>query len=421
MKPLPLFLGVSVVANVALAVLVWLRISPASQSVRSGTDAVAAGSANTTAGEKIPPALRAALASGDPAALTAAGVPAETIRALTVGQAVDAFVDHQRAMQPKGERVRYWRNLARAEDTALGAERKRAEQNINEAFQRVYGEGVGDLFFSRRSSGRSVLAPATRARLDRIERDYEEMEQQITASQDGSPLLHSDREKLELLQVEMRRDLDAALTPAERELIALHDSHTAYTVRDRFGAVLETEEDYKKIFALQKAFDDRLIGSGTQESPESQRKSEQKLMDDIRAALGPEKWAAAQRAGDPDVRILEFLQQRLHLPNERTEAVLAARSRYAAQSQQINADLGLSEFDRKTQLQMLATRAKSDLANELGFEGSEAFAKQAGWISILQNGRAFSLDPADAPLTVGLQVGTRGTTLPPPRTEAPTK
>lgn len=402
MKPLPLVLALSLAGNLALAVALWWRPrSPA--PVPTPASAPASGRVASD-GTKESGALPAAFASGDPAALAAAGVPADAIRALIVGRAFDAFQARLRAGRPAQLEGKYWKRPQPdyAQMRQLRIESDRATREFSEAIRQTYGDDLNTLFGDRKL-GIAALPAEKQEKLRQIDRDYTEMEQQIYADQNAGIQLPSDRDKLKLLRAEKERDIAATLTPEEREQLALRDSPTANTVRYRYGDALETEEDYKRIYALQKAFDDRFntpeahaANQSGSEAARMRREAEQKLIDDISAAMGPEKWATVLRTNDQDANALAAVTRRLNLPAQATTAVFATRESYAAQSMRINAAPDLSAADRKAQLQALATKAQADLNATLGPEGGAAFAQQAAWISLLKSGQAYSLNPADA-------------------------
>ena len=138
-------------------------------------------------------------------------------------------------------------------------------------------------------------------------------------------------------------------------------------------------------------------GATTPEARAARQAAEQKLQDDIRAALGPDNYAAFQRANDQDYKTLTSVAKRLSLPETTADTVYATRDTYAAQSQQISQNPALTPAERRDQLSHLATQAKTALTATLGSEGAEAYAQRAQWLNMLKNGNAFSMNPKDAP------------------------
>jgi hypothetical protein len=407
MKPLPWLFTVSVAANLGL--LVWgLRSKPPAPPASPAPAMKSPASAGDAAA-----ALRAALVSGDTAALAAAGVPPDAIRAFTIGRAFDVYQGRMRALRPVKD-DRYWRtpvvDFAQARERRL-AESK-AEQDFSEAVRTTYGENYESLF-NGGNQALAALPPEKRERMRQIERDYAEMEQLINADKGSGIQLPSDRDRLKLLSEEKERDIAALLTPAERELIALRDPNswsTAGTVRWLFGDVLKTEEEYKRVFALQKAFDERFpYEDGPQEPAQREPRlaAERKLMEDMRVALGPERWAEAERASDPDASIVDQLTRRLNLDPKVTDTVLALRTRYADESIRINSNLALSFDERSAQIKALAATAEADITATLGPGGGAAFMQNTSWVRWMRNGQAFSVDPKGLPLAGRPLIGTR--------------
>lgn len=330
--------------------------------------------------------LRAALASGQIRDLEAAGLDPAAARDLVLGRRLAAVLQRPR---PGGER--WWRA-----DPASAQAREQLRREVG----LVLGEALGD-DAGLAGPGLDFLSPEKRAALRRIDQDYAELRARFGA---GGIVLPSDRERLRLLTAERERDLAALLTPAEREAYDLRLSPSAATVRARYGEGLETEEEFRRVFALQRAFDARFPAdsaaarndaAGRQQFAEAQRQ----LENEVRAALGEAAYARVRRAQDADLRNLEGLATRLNLPPDTTTRLAAARESFATASQQVQADVNLPPDQRRARVQALAAEARTTLTQTLGPEAAEAYARQSPWVTMLQGGLAFSLTPpADLPV-----------------------
>ena len=387
MKLTPLLLVASLVANVALLAFVATRPP-------STAPAAAPATAHTTAAASpgLSAALRAALASGDAAALQAAGLPADLARDLALGRAFARFQQKiQAARAGASDDGRWWRTG--------GANRNReaellARRELSDAMLAAFGDDLG---IGGADSAQLAFLPAEkRTALRRISQDYNEMMAKFSA---GGIQLASDKEKLRLLRAERDRDIAALLTPAELADYELRTSPSAATVRARYGDAIATEADFKKLFALQKAYDekfptDALNGRISPETLRTRSEAQQQLQADIRAAVGDDAYAALKRNTDTELRALDSLVTRVGLPAATTDRVATARDTYAAESQRINADPSLSPPQRRAQLQELGTRARTELNTTLGAEVADAFTPRASWVGMLQNGLAFSTAPA---------------------------
>ena len=425
MKLAPLILGGSLVANAALVGYIFHLRGSSGAAANAPSAAVASPrSAPTAAGTAQ---LQVALVSGDVAAMEAAGFSPDVIRAIRIGRAFDKFQAATRALRPKPRDEKFWQRGNRDSGRmAIEArvEQRKAQRELSEAMSDAYGNDLESIF-SDRDGQLSFLSAAKRDQLSRIERDYQDMEAQIYAEQEGIQL-PSDRDKLKLLRAEKERDILAMLTPEEREQYELHLSNTANTVRARYGDAIATEEQYRKIVALKKALDDEWKPKlesfqGSRTPPEVMRaynEAQDKVAEAIKAAVSPDDWARAQQANDQDYRALSSLTQRLNLPAPAAPAVIAARDSYAAQSAAINADASLTPAQRRSQLQDLAKQAQNALQSTLTSEGAEAYAQRAQWINLLKNGQAFSTNPKDA-TRPRFGVGSSVHPLPPPKGTPP--
>ena len=423
-KLIPLLLILSLAANAALL----FRSSTRPAGAASSTAATAFEKAQVSTAT-LPAGLAALLASGDIEALKAAGFSAEDARAITIGRAYAKFTEQMRALRPSAKETdeKYWRGNPFSNFNKMTAEQRaamnKAQRGLSEAMRTAFGD---DASFNPFGDSRSrFLSAGKREELRRIEQDYSEMTSDIYREQNGIQLA-SDRSKMKLLQEEKERDIAAALTPEEYEQYQLHSSQTANNIRGRFGDAIQSEEDYKKIFALQKNFDAQypndmfMSGSPAQDEMRARSEAQRKLNEDIRAAIGEENYASFQRANDNDYKTLTSLQNRLKLPAGTVDQIYSSRDTYAAQSQQINANADLTQQQRREQLTALAAQAKTDLAATLGQEGADAYAQRAQWMQMLKNGTAFSTNAKDAQ---GMNFGGYSTVYPvrSPRPAAPPK
>lgn len=408
MKKSTLFLTLSVAANAALVVVALNRNSDATLPASSSVPAAKSASATSAGAATLTAAQVAALESGDVAALEAAGLTPEMAKSLSIGRAFSRLQAQMKSLRDStdsSDGKAYWKRTGGYMGIMQNREQRVAMMKVQREFaeemRKVFGEDAAmGLGGDRRTA---FLPAAKREALSRIEQDYSEMQSEIYMDMNGIQL-PSDREKMKLLTQEKEADMMAALSPEEYEQYQLRNSETANNIRNRYGEAIQSEEDYKKIFALQKAYDAQynnqdLVMSGgaiNQEVMAARRAAEQQLQKDVLAAIGEENFAAYKRANDQDYKALSSVEKRLGLTAGTADSVYASRDTYAAQSQAIMANESLSQADRKAQLQALAATAQSDLTAKLGAEGAEAYATRAQWMRMLKSGSAFSTSAKDA-------------------------
>lgn len=383
MKATSLLLAASLAANAALLAAFVLR-SPSSSAHQVATTSQPKG---TTASSARDAELRAALESGDRAALQAMGISADVARELALGRAFSRIAEKVRAARAtENPDERWWRQPNAGGSRELSLQLRR---EVSDAMIAAFGEDLSTL--NGGGGTLAFLSPEKRDALRRIGQDYDEMMAKYGA---GGIQLASDREKLRLLRAERDRDIAALLTPEERQAYEMRTSPSAAVVRSRYGDALQSEDDFQKIYALQKAFDDKFPrDAGAAANFQQRSVAERQLQDDIRVALGEDKFAALRRASDPDLRNVESLATRLALPPNTTDRVAAARETFAAESQRINADTTLNPPQRRAKIQELGTQAKSEVASILGGEATDAYAQRSTWLNMLQGGVAYSTTP----------------------------
>lgn len=398
MKTSTLLLTASLAANVALVALLYTRSANASvDPARAAANAHASSTPAVNSGSDAMEKLKAALASGDLAALQAAGLPPELARKLALGEVMSRYADRIRALQAKNDDKRWWRSGNSAASREASSQ---ARRELYEGLTKVLGDSLA-LDGNPALASMSFLPADKREALRRILEDYQDMNSKFSGS--GGVQLASDRDKLKLLNSERDRDIAALLSPGELAEYQERTSSSAQTLRARYGDAITSEDEFNKLYALQKAYDDKYAAlasdpSGRISSDAMKQRADAaaQLQTDMRAAVGDDAYTALRRAADPEMRALDSLVSRLNLPATTTDTVAAARDTYAAQSQSINADASLTFPQRRAAIQDLAAQAKNDVTSALGSEAADAYVQRASWIGMMQNGLAFSTSPAPA-------------------------
>ncbi len=399
MKPTTLLLAASLIANVALVGAFYTSrptggaADPAGKFVSSGHSATSDKSANT------------ARAGSDAAG--AAAAPADAARDAALGRAFARFAEKMRAAQAAGTGDGKWWRTKSGAGSLSREQMAQARRELSEAMIAAFGDdlGIGGVDNSRLA----FLPAEKRDKLRSILGDYDELMAKFGAQ--GGIQLASDKDKLKLLTSERARDIAALLSPEELADYEMRTSSTANNIRNRYGDGIATEEDFKKIYALQKAYDDKFSmenfnGRMTPETMKARTEAALQLQADLRSTLGDAAYTALKRASDGDLRQVEALATRLNLAPDTTDRVAATRDSYAAESQRIMADASIPFPQRREQLQALAARAKSDLTATLGAEAADAYAQRSQWMNMLQGGMGYSTTPtANSPGALSLGGG----------------
>lgn len=380
----------------------------------------------TLAGEFAPsPDVAAALSrafSGDSlvgfrALLEAAGIEPKLRRQLLQVALTHRYEERFRDNTfPYGELMRreWWRDPDMEEYHPAGISAKRRQEDslaMSKQFEAELAELLRedprqlDLddpdngWLARRFSG---LPKEKALSLHRIERDYQELEQEIHARA-GNFLLPSDEEKLRLLKEEQERDVAALLTPEERAEWQLRASSTADRARNHATRYRASEEEYRRIYALQKTFDEAFEdpdpfaprAERSEQDWKARQEAEKALETEIRAIVGDERHAEARRRQSTDFTLAEAAAERLGLPADTAHRLYSLREPAAAESRRIATDPKLSPAERKTALARIAAETRAKLQDTLGREAAEAYVERGGmgWLGSLDEGVAVSFDP----------------------------
>jgi hypothetical protein len=316
------------------------------------------------------------------ARLRAEDFPPAVIRAILTAQIREQFAARRKAIEAAEAEQPYWlpmrdpktqaelRALARDEQKALkellGPD---AENNIAAALRRIMPE----------------LSPEKIEQLAQIRERYLEQRSALYANVSG-PTLPDEYEKINALDKAMRGEFAAVLTPQELEDYNLRDSRTAVQLRNNLAAFNPTEQEFRTLFKLQSAFDEQYGQMGPGMSSDQMRarsEAQRQLNEQIKAALGGERYADYQRSTDYNFRRTTQLVARLNLPPETANELYALQQ--SVQQQAMDARrMATSPSERTAQLSALATDAEAKLLAKLGPSGLEAYQQYAGsWLNNL--------------------------------------
>lgn len=421
MKALPLILVTSLVANAAL---VTVTIRNFTAHTGGGDNPHATSSASPSAGTSKPrassssakptlaPDVVAALNTGDAETLRdflrAAGLPDEMVRSIVQMRVWKNYEARLKALNPQTNpdpNKPWWKEDRNQQQNRWGGmtkeqreESRRLQREMREETERLLGVDPNQ---SRWQDQRlAFLAPEKRQALQEIQQDYQELISEVNQEMQGFRL-PSDAEKLRFLQDEQKRDLEALMTPEERQAYDLRMSSTAQQLRWKMTQYDASEAEYLAIFPIQKAFDDKynLQNDGYSAQPErdqnywkERREAEKQVQDQIKSILGEQRFADSVRMQDNDWRQLEAATRRLALPADTPALLYSLRDTASANVQQIADNPNLATDQKKAALAALATSTRDQVRASLGAEGAEAYFKNngMGWLKELDKGNTIT-------------------------------
>ena len=236
----------------------------------------------------------------------------------------------------------------------------------------------------------SYLPPDKQDRLQSVMEKYQDLEQELYGRSRGL-VLAADQEELKQIQRHRRAELAAFLTPDELENYDVRHSETANTMRSQLAGFQPSEEEFRKIFRLQKAFDESFDQSfDTRDESAMAIKSraaddaQDALSGEVKAILGPQRFAEYQRAQDGDYRSLLQVAERFEVPPEAANKVYNVKQAAEQYKLQVESNPALTDEQRARAMVAIARESERFVSTTLGSEAFQAYQQTGGqWLGNL--------------------------------------
>jgi hypothetical protein len=393
-----LLLALSLVANVVLA---WRCLAPAPSAASPQPAASAkAGPAKTAAVAPPPAAVRPVATTPASHAelrdrLRALGLPEADVQVAVRAQVEARRLARQREWLAEAARQPWWRgaNTPPANTPVQNRELRELRRAEREELLALFGPAA--LAAPADLERFAYLPPDKAARLAVLERDYADDRRAATENRPGSA---ETQERLRQLADERDRALAALLTPEEQALRDRLNSQTALNLSDYFPNFSPTAAEAETIYALTRAFDDQFRGFNASAMTNRQAATE-KLQQDLRAALGPDRYTEWQRAQRTEYMSLMEMQRRFSLPQPAIDTLAPLPAQALEAAKRIDADPALTPDQKRTARAALAEQVGTKVRTLLGPELGGTYLAEVGrwWMIPLASAAAPGSAPAPAP------------------------
>jgi hypothetical protein len=331
------------------------------------------------------------LNSGDLPSLVArlreTGFPPAMVRAIISAQLQEQFAVRRKALDPDADTRPFWKSSTMDLNVQNGMRQLYRDQQA--AMRELLGgDADPDDPMSRAREARQFghLPPEKVSEARRIVREFDELRSDVYSGSLGT-VTTAAREKLAAYDRQMQVELKKIMTPQEYADYELRGSSTANSLRYQLAAFDTTETEFRTLFQLQRAFDDRFGQLYSQPSQEEMRlrgEAHRQLTEQIKAALGPVRMAEYERATNYEYRNASQLVARLELPPETTNKVYEVQKSIQAEVQDISRS-SPSAADREKALARLAAEAQTKITALLGERGFQAYQQYGGsWLQTLK-------------------------------------
>ena len=337
------------------------------------------------------------------------GCPEETIRDIIITDVGKLYARHRAALRAELQPYRFWQTVDPL--TGMPAASPELQQKLRELdleqralirdllgveLHTEMARYYDDEQYSQATY--NFLPVEKQGQVKSVTDRYDQMAEQIYSNSKGL-LLDEDQEQLKEIERQRKAELAALLTSEEMEEYELRHSDTANSMRSQLAGFEPTEDEFRKIFRLQRTFDDEV------EKADDSGPAAAALTAEVQKVLGPQRYAEYQRAQDPDYRSLVQLGERFQMAPEAAQQIYNAKQAAELYKARLESNPNLTPEQRAQLAASIAGETQKYVAGALGPEAYNAYQRSGGdWI-----GNLSAIDPNAAPAPTPPQPA--GTTL----------
>ena len=286
--------------------------------------------------------------------------PEQTIRDIIIADLDKLMAPQFQAIYGRKPDVKYWQS--EEEELANNYDHRewaRKERDLDRQKRQIIKELVGvdmvrerlkqkgfEDYYERRLA---FLPEDKRDAVRAIVEQYDEVERSIRdrEMEDGQPITDTERLHLRKVRQERSQQLDAALSPDERQWYELWMSPSANSVRYSMYGMDATEQEFLTVYQLRRAFDDQWnpdeIDWNNDQMVNGFQQARADLEAQVRQQLGEERYLQYKRGADPAYHHLNAAVSRYNLPRAKANEAYDVRMTVQQMAAQIQADPGLTQ------------------------------------------------------------------------------
>src|SRR5688572_26868288 len=192
------------------------------------------------------------------------GCPEETVRDLVIAEINKLYAPKFAALMSQAQHYDYWKPSSRKSREALATQLQALRAEKGDLLKALLGVESDP---NERWANITVDELVEQGRFAFLSAEKQKLLRDILARYD----LNNDTDPRRTRE-KRREELAQVLSPEELYQFELRDSNAADSVRGRFGQADLTEEEYKKLFDLRKAYEDEVGAIADNSDPEKMRK-----------------------------------------------------------------------------------------------------------------------------------------------------
>jgi hypothetical protein len=329
------------------------------------------------------------------ARLRSIGCPEQTIRDIIIADLDKLLAPEVQAAAGHRADLKYWQSieeeLANDVDPREVAKKqreidRRKREIIRELVntdlnrERLKLQGQED-YYERRLR---FLPEARRDQVRGILEKYDEDEQDIRerGSEDGPTLNESDRAQLRALAMQRQAELAQTLSAEEKAQYELWLSPTANAVRYALYGMNATEQEFLAVYQARKSFDEKWAVYEPESLDDASRtrmeQARAEVSEQIREALGDQRYAEYKRGEDEDFHLLSAAATRARLAKEKAAEVYGYKLLAQAYRDQVRNDPNFGPQQKDETLKAISTETEKAIRASLGEKGYRRYVASGG-------------------------------------------
>ena len=312
--------------------------------------------------------------------LRAIGCPEETIHDIVIADVAKLFVTRRKALFDSGP-AKYWFS-AQPESAKLSRARREQNDSLDKERRRLLISLLGPKAVEElartesadSNEGLEFLPPEKRPALLRAESGFKRERQKIYAEADeysSAP----DRQHLKNLHDQRESELTHLLSPEEMFEYQLRTDDVAERMRRELVGFEPTELEFRKIFRLRKAHDQKFAFTDpTDDLTVLQQNADQvSTENEIKGVLGETRYRELQRSADSRFHDLFLLTQQFDLPPDTASALYDRHQQMQTEITRIQRDSTLNSEQKDEVLRKFQNQLEIILRQSLGAQAYAQF------------------------------------------------
>lgn len=342
--------------------------------------------------------------------LHAIGCPEETIRDLIIAEVNKLYAPKFSALMAQTHQFAYWKPASKKNREelqkqleALRAEKKALIKTLLGVDADPYEQWAKITADELIEQGKFGFLSADKQRLVRdILAKYKQLEGSSQMMDEGIMMGGSESKKL---REQRRQELAQVLSPEELYQFDLRDSNASESVRGRFGSANITEEEYKKLFDLRKAYEDDVgaVADNSDAEKMRQRSERRKMLEEAyNEALGTERAKEIARDQDPQWRALNRVAEQHGLDQPTVQRAYEFQQLASEQVAKIFSDGSVPRENRSAVVDQINAELRRNLVALMGEQVYKDYSKAGPQFYFSSGGDTISISgvgarPAAAP------------------------